>query len=564
MPLQVLITSQAQSPNAVSDVKRRSANYTPSIWGDHFLSYAGSMKVDTKLEQHIQELTEEVKRMLMAPVNKTSESLEMIENIQRLGMSYLFDHEISEILRQIYNGYYGSEVLKNDADLYTAALCFRLLRQQGYNVSCDMFNKFKESNGTFKESLKSDVVGLLSLYEATHLRVHGEDILDEALSFTGSLLESAVHRLSSPLLKQVTNALYQPLWKGFQKIEARHFLSIYEEDDSHNETLLTLAKLDFNRLQKVHQKELSEITRWWKDLDFVNKLPFVRDRVVEAYFWALIVYFEPEYAFARMILCKYVCLATTVDDIYDIYGTYDELELFTEAIARWDIAAIDPLQDYMKVCYEALLNVYGDFEEKHAEKGDSYHDCIHYAREAFKYQTRAYFQEAKWLKAKYTPTMEEYISVEGNASFFTMATTSFLGMGALVTKDSMDWVFNDPKILNAASVIARLQNDMVGHKFEQKREHHASSVECYMNQYGVTEEEAKIELTKKVSDSWKDLNQEWLDLHSNATIPRPLLLIILNLARSSELLYKHEDVFTHPKSLLKGFVDSLFIEPVPV
>ncbi|PRQ55594.1 putative (E,E)-germacrene B synthase [Rosa chinensis] len=71
-------------------------------------------------------------------------------------------------------------------------------------------------------------------------------------------------------------------------------------------------------------------------------------------------------------------------------------------------------------------------------------------------------------------------------------------------------------------------NDLVGHKFEQKREHIASAVECYMKQYGVTEEEAEVELTKQVNDSWQDINEEWLDATS---IPRPLLLLILNFAR---------------------------------
>lgn len=128
----------------------------------------------------------------------------------------------------------------------------------------DMFNKFKQINkGTFKESLLSDVVGLLSLYEATHLRVHGEDVLEEALTFTRTHLESAAHQghLSSPLSKQATHAFCQPLWKGCQRLESRHYLSIYEENDSHNQTLLTLAKLDFNLVQKVHQRELSDITR---------------------------------------------------------------------------------------------------------------------------------------------------------------------------------------------------------------------------------------------------------------------------------------------------------------
>lgn len=125
----------------------------------------------------------------------------------------------------------------------------------------DIFNHFKDSDGKFKESLVNDVVGLLSLYEATHLRIHGEDILDEALTFTTTHLESATHHLSPILSKQVTHAMYQPFWKGLPRLETRHYLSLYQERDSQNETLLNFAKLDFNLLQQVHQRELSEISR---------------------------------------------------------------------------------------------------------------------------------------------------------------------------------------------------------------------------------------------------------------------------------------------------------------
>ncbi|MBA0833181.1 hypothetical protein Goarm_017512, partial [Gossypium armourianum] len=40
---------------------------------------------------------------------------------------------------------------------------------------------------------------------------------------------------------------------------------------------------------------------WKKGLDLTTKLPFVRDRLVESYFWILGVYFEPQYSFAREI-----------------------------------------------------------------------------------------------------------------------------------------------------------------------------------------------------------------------------------------------------------------------
>ena len=47
-----------------------------------------------------------------------------------------------------------------------------------------------------------DGKGMLSLYEAAYLRVHGEDILDEALVFTTTHLELVASHLSPRLLLQ--------------------------------------------------------------------------------------------------------------------------------------------------------------------------------------------------------------------------------------------------------------------------------------------------------------------------------------------------------------------------
>ena len=76
--------------------------------------------------------------------------------------------------------------------------------------------------------------------------------------------------------------------------------------------------------------------RWWKELDFANKLPYIRDRIVELYFWMLGVYFEPRYLLGRKILTKVIAMTSVIDDTYDSYGTFEELQLFTEAIERFD------------------------------------------------------------------------------------------------------------------------------------------------------------------------------------------------------------------------------------
>lgn len=74
--------------------------------------------------------------------------------------------------------------------------------------------------------------------------------------------------------------------------------------------------------------------RWWKKSDFVTRVPYARDRVVEAYFWSLGMSYEPEYSTARKIVGKLIACISLLDDTYDAYGTVEELELFTQAIQR--------------------------------------------------------------------------------------------------------------------------------------------------------------------------------------------------------------------------------------
>lgn len=131
-----------------------------------------------------------------------------------------------------------------------------------YDDLPDVFNKFRDNKGNFKESLRDDVLGMLSLYEAAHLGVHGENILDEAITFTTTSLQSMVTNLADPVLtSQINHALYFPLRKRAIRIESRRNITIYQDDCSHNPAILKLAKLDFNYLQSLHTEELNEFCR---------------------------------------------------------------------------------------------------------------------------------------------------------------------------------------------------------------------------------------------------------------------------------------------------------------
>ncbi|KAH9803319.1 alpha-humulene/(-)-(E)-beta-caryophyllene synthase [Citrus sinensis] len=432
--------------SSTEETVRPIADFHPTLWGTHFLKSAADVETidDATQEQHAA-LKQEVRRMITTTANKLAHKLHMIDSVQRLGVAYHFEKEIEDELGKV------SHDLDRD-DLYVVSLRFRLFRQQGVKISCDVFEKFKDDEGKFNESLINDIRGMFSLHEAAYLAVRGEDILDEAIAFTTSHLKSIISisdhsHVNSKLPEQIRRSLQIPLRKAAARLEARYFLDIYSRDDLHAETLLKFAKLDFNILQAAHQKEASIMTRWWNDLGFPKKVPYARDRIVETYIWMLLgVSYDPNLAFGRIFASKVMCMLTIIDDTFDAYGQFE---------------------------------------------------CI--------------LKNAKSVKATET--------------------------------------------------IIRLMDDIAGYKFEQKRGHIPSAVECYKNQHGVSEEEAVKELLLEVADSWKDINEELLN---PTTVPLPMLQRILYFARSGHLMYDDgHDRFTH-SLMMKRQVALLLAEPLAI
>ncbi|KAI7999579.1 (-)-germacrene D synthase [Camellia lanceoleosa] len=513
-------------------------------------------KPNQKEEGRVKELQDEVRGMLSdARTEPLKETLILIDSLQRLGLSYDFEYEIEQALQSIYSTQINYGGGGGDDDLYMCALYFRLFRQQGYHVSSDSFKKFTDEKGEFKSVLKENARALLCLYEASHLRVQGEDILEEALKFTSKHLRSMLAHLNSPLSEQVKHSLEVPLHKGMPRLEARHYINVYQADLARNSVLLELAKLDFNLLQRLHQREISDITR-----EIATKLPFARDRLVECYFWILGVYFEPKYSVVRSFMTKIIALASVIDDIYDVYGTLEELQLFTDAIERWEEAAISDLPEYMQVCFEALSEVMKEMEDKiTTHEGRSYH--IYYAKEGMKGLVRAYFVEANWFNTKYVPTFEEYLSISVMSSGYPMlAVQSLVGIGKIATKEAFDWVLNVPKIVESCALIARLVDDIQTHKVEQERGDAPSGVQCYMREHGVSEEEACGKIREIVDIAWKDINEELQN--PNRLLPLPLLLPALNLSRMMEVIYGHGDGYTNSKGRTKDIIIPVLVNPI--
>ncbi|XVE74266.1 hypothetical protein DITRI_Ditri12bG0002800 [Diplodiscus trichospermus] len=481
-----------------SDVLRPVVAFSKNIWREQFPSFASmDDSVFDSLTKEIDPLKEKVKEMLMASTADPIENVKLIDTLLRLGVSYHFDNHIEKHLKSIFDSQQNL-VAGNDHDLNTTSIVFRVFRQHGFKMSCGVFDKFKESDGKWKESvIEEDVGGMLSLYEAANLRVDGESILEEALAFSKAKLKCVVSKSNPLVAKQIMNALDQPLNKCPPRLAARNFISFYEEQDSRNDTLLMFAKLDFNRLQAIHKKEISHVARFWKDCNFSSELCYARERYVEVYTWINIMNSEPRYTRWRLLLTETLTLISILDDTFDAYGTPQELQRFINALKRWEIGGVDELQDYTKIICKAVFEVFDEIEEEAKKEGSSY--GVPYAKDAFIGLINNYHAEVKWCHDGYVPTFDDYINVAMKTSTFDpMLAISFLGMKTISGLEAIQWLQSQPKIMTAANIIGRVMNDIVSHEFEQLREHCPSSVECYMKKHYLSKNDALKELEKKL------------------------------------------------------------------
>ncbi|CAI0433780.1 unnamed protein product [Linum tenue] len=532
------------------------ATYLPTLWVDHDFLTLKCEHASTVELQH-EELKKQVRKMLnatAATVDQACQKLRLIDAVQRLGLGYHFESEIeAELSNMMMSSSPVSESVAND--LNSAALWFRLLRQQG-------FHNFKDGEGNFKSSWVSDVPAMLSLYEASFLAIPGEDVLDQALAFTtqnliGSSSSSAAEITSSTkLAEEVSFALNRPIRKRLQRVEARRFIDTYQANQSHDGSLLRLAQLDFNIVQQQHQEELRGIQEWWGSLDVTTNFPYARDRIVECYFWIMGVYFEPKYRLARRLLTKFIAIMSLTDDTYDNYATAEQLEVLTQAIERWDINLISGLPGSIKMLYGLFVYIFDEFEQAVSGEGRSF--GVRYVKRELDNALKAFLMEARWRDANYFPKLEEYMQVSlGSTCYSLLAAVSFIGMAGAdaATEEAFQWISGEPQMLVASSTVCRLMDDIL----EQERNHIPSAIECYMEKHKVAEEAVVVELFReRVADAWKDINKEFM---RPTAVAAPLLDRILNLTRAIDVIYKDADTYTD-SYLLKDHVVSILKEPV--
>ncbi|CAM0912976.1 unnamed protein product [Alopecurus aequalis] len=528
--------------------QEQASTFHPSLWGDFFLTYQPpSSEQIPQIEERVEDLKEQV-RTVIKNTNEMPKILDLIIMLERLGLDYHYENEIGQLLNTVFNSDY------DDTNLHLVSLRFYLLRKNGYGVSSDVFQKFQHEDGLFANV---DRESMLSLYNAAYLRKHGEKVLDEAISFTKKRLMCELEHLEPSYAKEVSSALDTPLFRRVGIMETRSYITNYETEATRNEAMLELAKLNFNLLQHLFSQELKEVTSWWKELYSRSNLSFVRDRIVEVYFWMNGACYKPQYSHSRIILTKITAFITILDDIFDTYGSTEESLKLQEAINRWDESAVDLLPDYMKDFYLYLLQTFSSFED---ELGHEKRYRVFYLKETLKRLVQSYADEIKWRDEHYVPkTMSEHLEVSSTSiGPFLLACSAYVGMDDALTEDTFMWVLENPQLIKSMGVFVRLSNDIVSTKREQAADHCASTVQCYMKEHGVTMNDACLQIKELIEDSWKDMVESSLAVKDQ---PMVVAQTILHFARTADNMYKHNDAYTTPDTI-KDAIRLLFVEPI--
>ncbi|XP_016462859.1 (-)-camphene/tricyclene synthase, chloroplastic-like [Nicotiana tabacum] len=562
-PLNHSTISTNQSSSSDLNPIRRSGNYEPTTWDFEYIQSIHNDYVGEKYIKRFNKLKKEMKEKMMILINEGSEELdklELIDNLQRLGVSYHFNDEIMQILRSIYlNASSGDS-------LYARALKFRLLRQHGFHISQDILNDFKDEQGNLKQSLCKNIKGLLQLYEASFLSTETESTFLEcanifAKSHLQNYLNNQIYDEDDVTVTLVRHALELPLHWMMLRVETRWYINIYEKMPNANPLLLELAKLDFNIVQATHQEDLRNLSRWWKNSCLAQRLPFTRDRIVEAFLWIAGMMFEPQKNhLCRTLLTRVTAMATVIDDIYDVYGTLDELELFTRAVERMDLKAIDHLPDYMKVCYLALFNTLTEIAyEVLKEQGIN---IIPYLQKSWGDLCKAYLQEARWYYKGYIPTLEEYMDNAWiSVGSLVIVFNAFFFVTNPITKEALEYLSKYPDIIRWSATIIRLADDLATTSDEMKRGDVAKSIQCYMNEKGVSEEDARKHISSLINETWKLINTAQRE---NSIFSEAFIRCGVNIARTGQSIYQYGDGHGIQNSMIENRNSELFFEPIKI
>ncbi|KAL8545677.1 hypothetical protein ACS0TY_005712 [Phlomoides rotata] len=183
-------------------------------------------------------------------------------------------------------------------------------------------------------------------------------------------------------------------------------------------------------------------------------------------------------------------------------------------------------------------------------------------RTEVKQLARAYNQEQIWIMEKQMPSFEEYMKNSVITSCIYMMFTALIPGIKSATKEDIDWLLSEPKIVISTAMIGRHLQDLSSHERENREGKLLTVVDCYMKDRNVSKQEALAKFVELVEEGWKNVNTEWV-MQTNRSAPKEILKLLQNYARVADDTYKNYfDGYTSPENGVATQIVALFVDPI--
>ncbi|CAK9316321.1 unnamed protein product [Citrullus colocynthis] len=129
-----------------------------------------------------------------------------------------------------------------------------------------------------------------------------------------------------------------------------------------------------------------------------------------------------------------------------------------------------------------------------------------------------------------------------------------------MVKEELKNLEKNNDIVRWSSTILRLADDLGTSSDEEKRGDVLKSIQCYMNDTGVLESDAREYMRHLIHETWKKLNKAEIQ---NIALPQVFIKISKNLARMAQCMYQYGDGHGIEHQETKDRVMSLLIDSIP-
>ncbi|KAG6469938.1 (3S,6E)-nerolidol synthase 1-like isoform X1 [Zingiber officinale] len=488
-------------------------------------------------------------RRIVDETKGEKETLFLIDSLQKLCVDYHFEEEIEAKMHSLYEK--QSKIIDGEPNnIVEVSLLFRLLRQAQYPISTDVFYRFLDRSGEFMASLANQMEGLISLFEASNLNFGGELMLYRANEFSRIHLKPYMTSLDSDLAVHIKQILENPYHLTLQRFKARQILDNNISKSYYNFNIVELGKMDFTMIQSLHQKELKEVTRWWKESGLDQELVFARVQPLKWFIWPMTCLPNPKFSEYRIVLSKVIAFVYLLDDIFDVEGSLDELYLFTQAIERWDHSSMNSLPDYMRACFKVLQDTINEIAQIVVEEHGW--NPIEYLKKSWIQLSKAFLVEAKWLIEDEVPTVDDYMktsTISCGVPLVLVYTYFLLGHGA------GNLLENLPNLISCPTRILRLWDDLGSAKDEEQKGRDGSLLASLRKENPHwSSQVARGKVMQMIEEAWEELNKESFS-PSASMFSRDFVIGCLNAARMVRVMYNYSE--EHKLPMLKEYINLL-------